>query len=231
MKIIFNSLKAAALIVLVMIFNVVPMVLLQRQNDMPLSLKWTVGLAYLVTVVVSLTLLWHIYQRKQDETIKNQKMVLSDWGYLALFWVIARAIVVIGTLINQAWSGQQVSANDAALQTLSGFMKNGFPLYTFLFIFVISFTAPVMEEMVFRGFPMIYFFKGRSAILGALVTSLIFSLPHSTNVVEFIMYACMGLVFFTAYHRRGNLIDSILLHIFNNFPASIALLLTGLGVL
>lgn len=155
-------------------------------------------------------------------------MRLVDWGYLALFWLIGRVIAIVGTLLNQAWSGQEISTNDAAIHTLAGFIKGGFPLYTALFVLVIALIAPIMEELAFRGFPMTDLFRGKSLKVAGLVTSLVFALPHATNIVEFVMYTCMGILLFVTYQRRGNLRDSILLHIFNNLFPAITLLLMGL---
>lgn len=74
-------------------------------------------------------------------------------------------------------------------------------------------------------------FRGKSLKVAGLVTSLVFALPHATNIVEFVMYTCMGILLFVTYQRRGNLRDSILLHIFNNLFPAITLLLMGLGIL
>ncbi|MDV5977730.1 UNVERIFIED_CONTAM: CPBP family intramembrane metalloprotease [Streptococcus canis] len=231
MKMFINCLKIAALIILVLIFNALPMILLQKQHDIPMGLNWGIGIFYLVIVGSVIIVLWRLYQAKQDVSIKQQKMRLIDWGYLALFWLVGRVIAIVGTLVNQLWSGQAVSTNDAAIHTLARFIKGGFPLYTALFVLVIALIAPIMEELVFRGFPTTYLFKGKSLKVAGLLTSLLFALPHATNLVEFIMYTCMGLLLFVAYQRRGNLKDSILLHIFNNLLPAIILLLTGLGIL
>ncbi|GFG41438.1 CPBP family intramembrane glutamic endopeptidase [Streptococcus canis] len=231
MKMFMNCLKIVALIILAMVFNAFPMILLQKQHDIPTGLNWGIGILYLVIVGGVIIVLWRLYQAKQKVSIKQEKMRLVDWGYLALFWLIGRVIAIVGTLFNQLWSGQEVSANDAAIQTLAGFIKGGFPLYTALFVLTIAFIAPIMEELVFRGFPTTYLFKGKSLKVAGLLTSLLFALPHATNLVEFIMYTCMGLLLFVAYQRRGNLKDSILLHIFNNLLPAIILLLTGLGIL
>lgn len=184
MKGFINYLKIAVLIILAMVFNVLPMILLQKQHDIPMVLNWGIGIFYLVIVGSVLIVLWRLYQAKQDTSIKQQKMRLVDWGYLALFWLIIRVIAIVGTLVNQLWSGQQVSANDAAIHTLARLIKGGFPLYTALFVLVIAFIAPIMEELVFRGFPMIDLFKGKSLKVAGLVTSLVFALPHATNSVE-----------------------------------------------
>lgn len=231
MKVFINCLKIAALIIFALVFNALPMILLQKQHDIPMRVNWGIGITYLVIVGITLVCLWRLYQNKEEASIKQQKMRLVDWGYLALFWLIGRVIAIVGTLLNQAWSGQEISTNDAAIHTLAGFIKGGFPLYTALFVLVIALIAPIMEELAFRGFPMTDLFRGKSLKVAGLVTSLVFALPHATNIVEFVMYTCMGILLFVTYQRRGNLRDSILLHIFNNLFPAITLLLMGLGIL
>ncbi|KGR72951.1 CPBP family intramembrane glutamic endopeptidase [Streptococcus phocae subsp. salmonis] len=231
MTLIINTLKLIGLIILTVMFNVIPMLLLQQQTVIPLALKWILGIIYLLIVAISMFFLWNYYQKQQDPAIKNQKMRARDWGYLVLFWFLARVVAILGTVVNQALSGQQMSSNDAALQSLSAFTKGGFPFYTVLFILAMSVIAPVMEELAFRGIPMVLLFKGKSVIWGAVVTSLVFAALHATNIIELILYGLMGLIFFMAYQRRGLLLDSVLLHIANNFPIAIYLLLTGMGII
>ncbi|VHE94537.1 CAAX amino terminal protease family protein [Streptococcus pyogenes] len=50
MKGFINYLKIAVLIILAMVFNVLPMILLQKQHDIPMVLNWGIGIFYLVIV-------------------------------------------------------------------------------------------------------------------------------------------------------------------------------------
>ncbi|MGT2744978.1 hypothetical protein ACVRW4_06520 [Streptococcus phocae subsp. phocae] len=123
MTLIINTLKLIGLIILTVMFNFIPMLLLQQQTVIPLGLKWILGIIYLLIVAISMFFLWNYYQKQQEPAIKNQKMRARDWGYLVLFWFLARVVAILGTVVNQALSGQQTSANDAALQSLSAFTK------------------------------------------------------------------------------------------------------------
>lgn len=70
MKGFINYLKIAVLIILAMVFNVLPMILLQKQHDIPMVLNWGIGIFYLVIVGSVLIVLWRLYQAKQDTPIK-----------------------------------------------------------------------------------------------------------------------------------------------------------------
>ncbi|EHI68694.1 CPBP family intramembrane glutamic endopeptidase [Streptococcus ictaluri] len=204
------------------------MLLLQKQAELPLVWKWILGLAYLVLVGASLMVLWRRFRTKEVKVTLHFSFTWKDLAYLGLFWLSARVIAIVGTLLNQAISGQETTANDAGLQVLAHFMTGGFPLFSLLYFLVIAFIAPIMEELAFRGYPTLDLFKGQFNVWAAIVTLVIFSLPHATNAVEFITYAGMGVLLYLAYRRRGNLLDSIFLHILNNLPAAIYLLLISL---
>lgn len=97
--------------------------------------------------------------------------------------------------------------------------------FALLFVATIAFIAPIMEELIFRGFGTAFFFKNNQKVLAAIVTSVVFTLPHITQLTEFPIYFTIGLVFYLSYARRGNIKDSMLVHILNNLPMAIILLL------
>lgn len=57
MKGFINYLKIAVLIILAMVFNVLPMILLQKQHDIPMRVNWGIGITYLVIVGITLVCL------------------------------------------------------------------------------------------------------------------------------------------------------------------------------
>ena len=97
--------------------------------------------------------------------------------------------------------------------------------FALLFVATIAFIAPIMEELIFRGFGTAFFFKNNQKVLPAIVTSVVFTLPHIAQLTEFPIYFALGLVLYLSYARRGNIKDSMLVHILNNLPMAIILLL------
>ena len=100
------------------------MILLQYQNMLSLAAKWGAGLAYIVFVVLVIYFLWKAHKKYEPVEVASQKMTAKDFGIALLFFLAARVVAIVGTLINQALSGQQTTANDAALQGLTAFLHS-----------------------------------------------------------------------------------------------------------
>ena len=94
-----------------------------------------------------------------------------------------------------------------------------------LFIFL-TFVAPYLEELTFRGIFKESLFSRHFFWTPLILSSVIFSANHaSTNLISFLMYALIGVVLYLAYQRRGNIKDSIMVHMLNNGVASITLII------
>lgn len=196
------------------------------------GLKWAVGLGTFLIISCSIFALWKWYQKGLPAEVKAQKMGWKDLGINFLFYLLGRLVAVVGTLANNAYTGQEMSANDQAIHKLVENLGGGFPFYAVYFLITIAILGPIMEELAFRGFMVQFFFKKGPHWLAAAVTSAVFSFLHlgeNPNIVEFSMYFAMGLVMYLAYARRGNLKDSILLHILNNAPIALLLGVMYLG--
>ena len=221
-----NSLKFLGLIILVVVTNVTPMFLIRFQGDLEGGVKWFLTAAYLVFVAFSIIWLWKWYQKGAPTEHQHQKIGWKDFGIVMLFYLAGRVIAVAGTVINQLVSGNQMSMNDQAIFGLTAGLKEGFLPFTICFLLVIGIVAPIIEELVFRGLASQLLFSGGNKWLAAIVTSLIFGLLHATNLIEWIMYTGLGIVFYLAYARRRNIKDSILLHMINNILPAILLAYT-----
>ncbi|MGX7776291.1 CPBP family intramembrane glutamic endopeptidase [Streptococcus pluranimalium] len=83
----------------------------------------------------------------------------------------------------------------------------------FIFIFI---TGGMGTLGIFRGFFGRYFFKNNRKWLKLIVSSSIFALLHMFYPIKFIMYFLLGAIFYLAYARRENIVDSIVVHLLNN---------------
>lgn len=83
------------------------------------------------------------------------------------------------------------------------------------------FAAPIFEEFIFRGFFFNYFFNHktkRTAILGILVSGLIFGYLHTLDFsVSTLLYSSLGWILAGAYLYFKDLRYPIGLHVLNNF--------------
>lgn len=229
MKIVLNSLKVLGIICLSLICNTIPIILLWVQHDLTMPIKWLLGLAYVAFILAVIFCLWRKLSVYDKEKLFKQPIKLKDIGMIILYWLAARIIATVGTEIISALTGVSSTANDAALESVTTYFSGGFFFYTLLYCLLIGIFGPILEEMAYRAFPSQLLFKGRLTWMTGLVTTAIFALPHATTILEFLLYFGIGSIFFFAYRRRGNIKDSMLVHILNNFPSAVLFLLLALS--
>lgn len=134
------------------------------------------------------------------------------------FIVLMSAKMIIGSFITQQ------TANDAAIEKLFKISVNT----SFMMVFMTAIAAPVVEELVFRGFLMDYFFTDQP-IFAILLSGFIFGSIHaSTNFISWLMYVVMGIILAATYNKEKNLAANISLHFLNNLLPSIVFLLSSL---
>lgn len=134
------------------------------------------------------------------------------------FIVLMSAKMIIGSFMTQQ------TANDAAIEKMFKISVNT----SFMMVFMTAIAAPVVEELVFRGFLMDYFFTDQP-IFAILLSGLIFGSIHSsTNFISWLMYVVMGIILAVTYNKEKNLAANISLHFLNNLLPSIVFLLSSL---
>lgn len=94
-----------------------------------------------------------------------------------------------------------------------------------LLFFSASIVTPILEEVACRGFIMGYWFKD-SPMLGMLVNIVLFTALHVPKTI-FSMFLFIGtsIIFGTIYQKSKRLEVSGVVHMLNNLPAAIQLLL------
>lgn len=98
-----------------------------------------------------------------------------------------------------------------------------------VFGFAGAFIAPFVEEFIFRGIIISYFFKHRAWWLSVILSGIIFSLGHaSSNPISFALYATMGIILAYTFKKSGQIKMSIAVHMLNN---TVAMILTIVGLL
>ncbi len=217
--------KWLGLIALSLLINTVPMLFLRFGKSLPIYAEILLVVLYLILVFLIFRSLWRRYQKRVPEEKKKFKQSGKDIGFAFLFFFFARVAAIAGVYLNLILSGNSQTSNDSAIQGLGGMMSSQHIFFALLFVATIAFIAPIMEELIFRGFGTAFFFKNNQKVLPAIVTSVVFTLPHITQLTEFPIYFALGLVLYLSYARRGNIKDSMLVHILNNLPMAIILLL------
>lgn len=91
------------------------------------------------------------------------------------------------------------------------------------------FIAPFVEEFIFRGIVINYFFKNKAWWVNIILSGFLFSLGHaSENPISFALYATMGIVLAYTYKKSGQIKMSIAVHMLNN---GVAMVFTILGII
>ncbi|EOL47751.1 hypothetical protein I580_01305 [Enterococcus caccae ATCC BAA-1240] len=142
-------------------------------------------------------------------TKKNVGIILGGF-------ILARVIAIGGTLLLNT-QGAESTANDAAIQTI---FTGESPL---LIILLIGISAPIMEEIVFRG-GIIGYWLAKFPIVAIAISSIVFGLIHGpTNLISFLIYGLMGLILSLACYKTQRLEISISIHFLNNIFAAIVI--------
>ncbi|MER0122250.1 type II CAAX endopeptidase family protein [Streptococcus sp. ZJ93] len=210
-----NIMKLVALIILSILINVFPMRLIGTQERTAEPMRWLASIGYLIVAISIVVMVWKQYQKKSNHQ-QPFTFTWKDFGVALLFYLATRVVAIGGTILIQLVTGNQTSANDAALLATNEQVMKMFPLYFIAFHAAIGVFAPIMEELIFRGFFSRYFFKEHHKWLKLLVSSSIFAILHVVYPIEFITYFLLGAIFYLAYARRGNIVDSIAVHLLNN---------------
>ena len=177
--------KWIGLIALSLLINVAPMLFLRLGKSLPVYAEILLVALYLILVFLIFRILWRRYQKRVSEEKKKFKLSGKDIGFAFLFFFLARVAAIVGVYLNLILSGNSQTSNDSAIQGLGGMMSSQHIFFALLFVATIAFIAPIMEELIFRGFGTVFFFKNNQKVLPAIVTSVVFTLPHITQLTEF----------------------------------------------
>ncbi|MGX7023444.1 CPBP family intramembrane glutamic endopeptidase [Vagococcus hydrophili] len=180
-------------------------------------------ITWIVLVGLIIFVTWRYYHKKGDK--EKLKIGFKDIGIALGYYVGMLLITMVMTMLMQATYGADTSENQAVLEAMFASGKN------IWFVGGMSLTvgvvAPILEELVFRGIPSVTLFKNSPKWFIMFMTSIVFSSVHlSENIISFVMYALMGAMLCHAYFRRGNIIDSMLVHFFNNAIVAVFMFLT-----
>ena len=179
-------------------------------------LTWMIFIGGYVAVTF---ILFTYLQRRHPE----RKIIWRPKGKEINTIIIGFIVLMAAKMIIESFMTQQ-TANDAAIEKLFKISVNT----SFMMVFMTAIAAPVVEELVFRGFLMDYFFTDQP-IFAILLSGLIFGSIHaSTNFISWLMYVVMGIILAATYNKEKNLAANISLHFLNNLLPSIVFLLSSL---
>ena len=150
--------------------------------------------------------LWKWY-RLGDWSLEAEDPRLSTWAWLPV--LLLAAFMLIQTFLTFEASNNQLQLEEMMQRT---------PLFSFVYLVLV---APVLEELLLRGFLAKYFFPKQEKLWQTLlylaVSAALFSRMHRpTTAVQFLIYFYMGIIFGLAYVTKKDLRYPIILHMINN---------------
>lgn len=152
---------------------------------------------------------------------KWEKLRYVLWGYLAIIG-ISMVINLIQVLVN---GKVHVAQNQQLLETLA---KQGPNRLIFVLTLAVL-VAPFIEETIFRGIILNYFFKKSNWWINVILSGGLFGYFHlmgydSFDIFAFLQYSVMGIVLAIVYKKTKQIQYSISLHLLNNAIGAISII-------
>src|SRR5699024_4210231 len=163
--------------------------LMRFQDVLSSSITKRLGRGYIVLDLALIWFLWNRYEAYAKE--KSKSIRWRDIGFVLLFYVLGRVIAIGGTALMQTIYGEEATANDQIINSMTD--KSTFSLYLIGFVLSVGILVPIIEELTYRGIAVNLLFKKGRFWAPLIVTSLIFgSLHASTDIISFSIYVLMG---------------------------------------
>ncbi|KRN97689.1 hypothetical protein IV57_GL001613 [Companilactobacillus kimchiensis] len=183
----------------------------QLGKDYASYLKYA-PIATIILLAIAATIIIFTFQHVQK--FPTQKFSRSTWTII----IIATLLTL---LINLATVPFMKSSN-ANVEALKLVGNNNM----FILIIFTIFVAPILEEIIFRGIFMNWFFLN-SPLISILASGLIFGYVHapfdaSTDWIYALSKILLGIVLAGVYYRTKNIKADITVHFLNNFLAILA---------
>ncbi|WP_086314105.1 hypothetical protein A5821_001678 [Enterococcus sp. 7F3_DIV0205] len=180
------------------------------------NLSLFVSILLILIVIGNIWLLIFLGKKLGFLSLKWNFFTKKNVGIIVGGFILARVIAIGGTLLLNT-QGSETTANDAAIQTM---FTGENPL---LIVLLIGISAPIMEEIVFRG-GIIGFWLEKFPMIGIAISSILFGLIHGpTNLISFLIYGSMGLILSLAYYKTQRLEISMSIHFLNNILPAIVI--------
>lgn len=191
------------------------------------NLQQTIGMQLLLVslMLVIYIMLGYVAYRLLKKTTQQpvfHRPNVRDWRHM--WYIVGMFFVMIGleygiNIIRLALTGRTTTDNQAAIEALVSQLN-----VTMVAMMVYTvFLAPVVEEIVFRGLVINYFFRQSWWWTNIILSGALFAFPHMGNIptnlpdlLSYLLYMSMGMVLAYVYKKSGRIQDNIAIHFLNN---------------
>lgn len=166
--------------------------------------------------VICTIFLMVVWTKMSKSSMDLKFLSLKNIGIILLGFLLFRVLGVI-CLFLMAQKGIGGTLNDQMVYET--WKENSMPVI----LLAGSLSAPIMEEIVFRGGFLNIAFKDH-LIMGILISSFLFgSMHHPTDIYSWIIYCGFGIILGIAYVKTKRIEVPIAIHMINNLFALIAM--------
>jgi len=181
------------------------------------QLTYVLGSLFLIISILITILFWQVYRKAVTDNNNEfeQRLHKRDW-------VLVAAGFIAMLLINAATIPFVKTSGNANVDSLTSLLQS----FTFFMLLFVAFIGPILEEILFRGLFLNWFFPHRRWLSIGL-SSVIFGTFHvdlssgQVDPIYWLSKILLGLVLALVYSRTKNLKASITLHILNNTLAAL----------
>jgi membrane protease YdiL (CAAX protease family) len=177
-------------------------------------------IAFFTTYLILFLLIWYFAIVRKGASWQSLGFksfnVFRGIGLVVVWFFLSRIVISIYVVLAQAVG---LKPEEDALKRLPELFGQGTTGFIFAVI-IVAIVAPVVEELVFRGFVYPAFRKRWGITAGIIASGLLFALFHS-NVFVFVPIAVIGFVLAYLYEITDSLGPPIIFHALNNLLAVI----------
>ncbi|WP_419154563.1 lysostaphin resistance A-like protein [Weissella bombi] len=200
---------------------------LHVDRNNPLGIITMVVVTAILTIL-TVKILVYAVRKKSPKTglhpFRADKLVWVGYGYLMILGAGLLTLALQTLITHQSMT----ASNQAELEEMAG--KGGAAL---VFVVVLAvFVAPLVEELIFRGVVLNYFFKKGPWWLNVILSGLLFGYFHVFQEFQWfalLQYSLMGVALAIVYKKTKQIQYSMALHMLNNGIAAIGLINIALG--
>lgn len=181
-------------------------------------------IALVVAGALTIAILW-LHLRKDG---RHRSIGLFARSRLPLGTTIGRGIglMVAALIVSAIYNAVVLKGKDSQADTKAIIDGLKSPVGVLLGFFAIVVVAPIVEELLFRGYLQTALTRRMKPWMAIAISSAVFGAIHF-QPLAFPILALLGAVFGYLYHRTGSLKVNIALHMANNAFAFLALVLAG----
>lgn len=174
------------------------------------------------TTIAVLVVGYGVRQRSPKMGLHKFNGHKANWIWRGYLMIIGAGVVSV--LLQYVFvGGVQTATNQQALEKMAS--AGGANLVFVILLAVV--VAPLVEELIFRGIVLNYFFKDGPWWLNVVISGVLFGYFHvfqDFQIFALIQYSLMGVALAVVYKKTKQIQYSMMTHMLNNAIASLSLI-------